>query len=514
MPIDPDRPGFGRVAKQSAGVFVFLAILIGWRPDAAAAGAPPGIGDPWVLVVVAALTALMAAWWMTETVPIPVTSLLPMVVLPVLAGSAFSMGDVAANYANWRVYLFFGGFLIAIAMESCNLHRRMALLIIRAIGTGPRRVVLGFMVATAFLSMWISNTATALMMLPIALAVVGELSENRRFGIALMLGIAYGASIGGIGTLIGTPPNISFGGVLARLYPDAPQITFARWMALGIPLVVILLPIVWAILVRRLPRRGGDARDVIAAQIRRLGVMKPAERRVLAVFAATAMLWVFRRPIDVEIFRIPGWSEIPGLESANDGVVALAMGLSLFLIPSGRGDGRGVLRWGVVAEKMPWGILLLFGGGFALAAAIGGSGLSAFIGARLGFLAGFHPLALIATCAFVLTFLTEVTSNTATAEIMLPLVAGIAVQVIEIDPLAMMIPVTIAASCAFMLPVATPPNAVVFASGMVPMREMIRYGVVLNMIGVMIVSLLVYLLLPIVFGVDFGGGVPDWALPR
>ena len=477
-----------------AGPVVCLALLLVWRADA--------------MGVVGALTAWMAIWWMTEAIPIPATSLLPLVVLPLLAGGTFRLNAVAMNYANWRVYLFFGGFLIAIAMERTGLHRRIALRLVRRVGTSPRRLVFGFMLATAFLSMWISNTATALMMLPIGLAVIAEFPGRPRFAVALMLGIAYGATIGGVSTLVGTPPNITFLGELALMFPKAPEITFARWIGFALPLAVLFLPLAWLVLVRKVGREKGADASAIDKEIDRLGPLSTAERRVLYVFIATALLWIFRKDITLGALEIPGWIRLLPHESVNDGVVAMAMGISLFLIPGDRGR---ILDWETVKLKMPWGLLLLFGGGFALAYSIRTSGLAAEVGRQFGFLAGSHPILLIASSAGGVTFLTEVTSNTATAEILLPLVGGIASGPAGVDPRVMMLPVTLAASCAFMLPVATPPNAVVFGSGHVRMNDMVRHGLVMNLIGIVLVTLVCYLLAPVMFGIDLTGGVPDWA---
>ncbi|MFQ5845417.1 MAG: SLC13 family permease [Planctomycetota bacterium] len=495
---DPGRRSAAAGVGRPAGPLLFVAVLVLWRHDA--------------MGVVAGLTAWMAVWWMTEAIPIPATSLLPMAVLPVCAGTTFKLADVAPNYGNWRVYLFFGGFLIAIAMEVTGLHRRIALHLVRRIGASPRRLVFGFMVATAFLSMWISNTATTLMMLPIGLAVIAQLPDRPRFATAMMLGIAYGASIGGVATLIGTPPNISLLGVLKTRYPAAPEVTFAQWMGLGLPLVLLFLPVTWLLLVRGIRREAGAGREVIQGEIERLGPMSPAERRVLVVFAATALLWIFRKPIRLGDLVIPGWVELrwfpeAARRSVNDGVVAVFMGLSLFLVPGGRGGA--ILDWDTVQRKMPWGILLLFGGGFALAMAIGQSGLSGWVGDQFRFRA--HPLVLMAVCAAGVTFLTEVTSNTATAEILLPLVAGVATGTAQTSPLVLMLPVTLAASCAFMLPVATPPNAVVFGSGHVRMQDMVRHGLVVNLVGIVLVAAVCYLLGPLMLGIDYGAGVPTWA---
>jgi sodium-dependent dicarboxylate transporter 2/3/5 len=483
------------------------AIVLLWRP----AVSPPG--DATQIAAVAAMTVLMATWWISEAVPIPVTSLLPLVLLPLLAGPPFDLARVAANYANWRVFLYFGGFLIAISMETSELHRRIALYTVRAIGTQPRRIVLGFMVATAVLSAWISNTATALMMLPIGLAVIRQFKNKPRFGVALMLGTAYAASIGGVATPIGTPPNIAFLGIYSNLYPEAPPIQFGQWMAFAVPLVVVFLPLAWLILVHNVEDDGGDASALMDEQIRDLGRATAAEQRVFMVFVATALLWIFREPIALPFATIPGWSALLPGAAINDGVIAMAMGLLLFVLPSGGSDGRvAILDWQQVRRKMPWGILLLFGGGYALADAIAGSGLAAWVGLHMDFLAGMGPLLLILLSATLLTFMTEITSNTATAQIMLPLAAALAVSTAGVNPLVVMLPVTVAASFAFMLPVATPPNAVMFGSGVLPMREMVRHGIWLNLVGIILLTLACRWLAPIVFGIDFGGGVPDWAL--
>jgi len=479
----------------AAGPLFFLAVLLFWRHD------PMG--------VVVGLTVWMAIWWMTEAIPIPATSVLPMAILPLFAGSRFTLAKVSVHYGNWYVYLFFGGFLIAIAMEATGLHRRIALHLVRRIGTSPRRLLFGFMLATALLSMWISNTATTLMMLPIGLAVIDHLGDRPRFGTALMLGIAYAASIGGIGTLIGTPPNIAFRGQFQELFPGAPEVTFVRWMAIGLPVVVVFLPVCWLLLSRSVKPERGEGRDVIESEIARLGPMSKAERWVLAVFLLTALLWISRSPIRLGAFTLPGWSQVRFFRGVNDGVVAVFMGLLLFVLPARKG--RKILDWPTVHKKMPWGILLLFGGGFALAGAVRDSGLSAEVGRQFGFLAGAPPLIVIAACAAAVTFLTEVTSNTATAQILLPLVGGIATGAARMDPRVMMLPVTISASCAFMLPVATPPNAVVFGSGRIPMRAMVRYGFLLNLIGIVIVTLICYFLGPVVFGIHYGAGAPAWA---
>lgn len=485
-----------------AGPLAGLAALLLWRPA--------GVDDPYTTGVVAGVAGWMAIWWMTEALPIAVTSLVPLVALPLLVGEPFDLGRVASNYAGWQVFLFFGGFLIAIAMEETGLHRRVALRTVSAIGTRPRRLVLGFMLAAAFLSMWISNTATALMMLPIGGAVVRRLDDRPAFGTALMLGIAYGASIGGVATPVGTPPNIAFMGIYHATFPEAPAIGFAGWMAFALPVAGLLLPVAWLMLTAGLRNDACGSDELLADEIDRLGRPDPAERRVAVVFVLTALAWIFRSDITFGVLTVPGWGGLLPGAAIDDGVVAMAAGLSLFLLPRGGGGGP-VLDWPAVERRMPWGILLLFGGGFALADAIAGSGLSEWLGGRLGGLAGAPPLLVIAVATALLVFLTEVTSNTATAQVMLPLAAAIAAGSLGMHPLAVMLPVTVAASCAFMLPVATPPNAVVFGSGAVAMRDMVRHGLWLNLVAILILTLAAAWLAPLVFDFALGAPPPSWA---
>ncbi|MBW7997337.1 MAG: DASS family sodium-coupled anion symporter [Candidatus Glassbacteria bacterium] len=473
----------------------------------------------------AAVAALMAVWWITEAIPIPATALLPLPLFPLLGIMAARATPL--SYADRMIYLFFGGFTIAIAMQKVGLHRRMALHIIRAIGSSPSRLLLGFMVASSFLSMWISNTATAMMMLPIGMAVVLQMSDTgdsvtdeqfrRSFGLVLMLGIAYAASIGGIGTLVGTPPNIVMAGFVKQLFPDAPEINFLQWMLLGLPVVVTFVPIVWLYLVRRgcgvhLRELGGaDNRSgaaYIAEQIRKLGRMRWGEKAVLTVFALTALGWIFRKPINLGFYSIWGLTEAFPL--IDDSTVAMTMGLSLFLIPTGRGSGqRFLLDWKTVNEGMPWGLLILYGGGFALARGMEATGLALWLGGQLTWLGSMPvPVMILATCLMV-TFLTEITSNTATTTMLIPVLATAAVAM-GTHPYLLMIPATISASCAFMLPVATPTNAVVFGSGWVRIPEMARAGLWLNFIGVALVTVIVYTVGLAVFDIN-PGVVPEWA---
>ncbi len=475
-----------------------------------------------------ATAVLMASWWITVAIPIPATSLLPLVLFPVFG--VLTSKQTAVNYASEIIFLFLGGFILALGIQRWGLHRRIALHIVQIFGTDPSRMVLGFMVATAFLSMWISNTATSLMMLPIALAVVASLREVdgdrvKGFAPALLLGIAYSASIGGLATPIGTPPNISFLRISEILFPEAPTISFGSWFFAILPIVIVLLPIAWILLVRLFPYRAPSGSSssgpgVIAEEIRALGTMSGAERRMLWIFVITALLWITRGDLDLGTFRIPGWASLveawlPGRFAAghlHDATVAMGMALLTFLIPGERQpDGRrpALMDWDT-AVQLPWGILLLFGGGFALALAFKESGLAEYFAASFARQVGGLPpfLLVIATC-LLLTFLTEVTSNTATTEVLLPILAGTATAM-GVHPLLLMLPATLSASCAFMLPIATPPNAIVFASGEVEIRDMVRAGLLLNLIGVVVIATLFFLVSSRLLGLDLST-IPLWA---
>ncbi len=466
----------------------------------------------------AAVAVLMAVWWITEAIPIPATALLPVALFPLLGimpGKA-----VAATYFNHIIFLFIGGFIMALAMQRWNLHRRIALRIILIIGTGPKRIILGFMVATAFLSMWISNTATTMMMVPIALAAIFKLKESSpgpavsRFSVGLLIGIAYAASIGGVATLIGTPPNLSFTRIFDIYFPNAPEITFASWFGFGLPLSAVFLTIAWGLVILFFVRgkglRSTDA-DLFRKEHRSLGRMSAEEKIVMALFVVLALLWLFRKDIAVgEWGVIPGWSTIlPVPKFIDDGTIAIAVALLLFLIPSRSKPGERLMNW-TTAVKLHWGIVLLFGGGFALAGGFKESGLSVWVAEQLQVLAGTSPVALVASTCTMLTFLTELTSNTATTEMVLPLLGSLAVA-IKVNPLLLMIPATLSASCAFMLPVATPPNAIVFGSGEVRMGDMIRIGIVMNLIGVVLITGFIYLVGTVVFNID-PSQMPGWAV--
>jgi sodium-dependent dicarboxylate transporter 2/3/5 len=474
-------------------------------------------GDP-APTRLAAVAALMAVWWITDAIPLFATALLPLVLYPLLG--ILSGRQIAPVYVNSTIFLFIGGFMIALTMQQWNLHRRIALFIIRIIGGGPSRIILGFMIAGAFLSMWISNTATAVMMMPIGMAIVLRMEEEfdrdltHRFTVSLMLGIAYACSVGGIATLVGTPPNLSFARIFEITFPDAPPVEFGRWLMLGLPITVVLLAIIWLLLTRvffRTPVEIRVDRSIVDAEYERLGPMRYEEKVVLIVFSLTAVLWVFRKRLELGLLSIPGWSELlPYPDLLDDGTVAISMAMVLFFVPTRSQDAQipTVMGAGVI-PRLPWNIVLLFGGGFALATGFQETGLSYVIGRQFAGLSSVPPFLLVILICLCLTFLTELTSNTATTEMILPILASVAVAM-GTNPLLLMVPATISASCAFMMPVATPPNAIVFGSGRIRIAEMARVGVVLNLVGVVVIATLFYLVGAVVLGIS-PGEMPAWA---
>ena len=497
--------------RQKIGLFLGIALFV------ALIAAPGFAGLSSHAKSVAAVAVLMATWWITEAMPIPATALLPIILFPLLG--IMRAKDVSMRYADQNIFLFMGGFFIAMAMQRWDLHKRIALYIVRFLGTSPRRIVLGFMIATAFLSMWISNTATTMMMFPIGLAVIFHAANmlgreksgvnitpgSFNFGLALMLGIAYAASIGGIATLVGTPPNIVFAGIVKSMFPKAPEIGFLDWFKIGLPLVLIFLPLTWFYLthiavpprIKKIP--GG--KDIIERDLRELGKFKLGEKLTLAVFLLVALAWIFRRDIDLGIFAIPGWSGMLGISQyVHDSTVAVFGAILLFLLPVDFKKRIFVLNW-EWALRIPWGIILLFGGGFALAAGFQTSGLAQWIGERLSFLCGVPTIIMILCICLLLTFLTEVTSNTATTTMMMPVLGALAAATC-VHPFLLMIPAAMSASCAFMLPVATPPNAIVFGSGYLRIPDMVRVGFFLNLIGAVIITLLVYFLVIPLLNID------------
>ncbi len=460
-----------------------LALLITLITDAPGGMTP----EAWLC---AGMGTLMAIWWATEAIPIPATSLLPIVLIPILGLG--NIRSATAPYANPTVYLFLGGFMLGLAMEKCNLHRRIALNILHKVGTSPTRQIAGFMIATGFISMWVSNTATAIMMTPIALSVgtmvTGGASqeEANRYNTALLLSVAYSASIGGIATLIGTPPNALLRAFLEEHYNI--EVGFAQWMILGVPVAIVMMVFCMWWLTRKpfnLGSSTADGSSPVSEGLAALGPMTTAERRVLVIFLLAAFSWMFRPLLS---------NFIPGL---SDTLIAMIAGLALFIVPSNAKERQFLMDW-QQAGKLPWGILILFGGGLALAGVVNSSKLATWLASQLEVLSGFHVVMMIMVVVFVIMFLTEVTSNTATAAAFLPLMGALAVAQ-GVSPQTLAVPAAIAASCAFMLPVATPPNAVVFGSGEMKISSMIRAGFALNIFGVLAVTALCSLLVNFVF---------------
>lgn len=420
------------------------------------------------------ITLWCVIWWVFEPIPIPATSLIPLALLP-LSG-VISSKQIAQSYGHPLILLLLGGFMLSTALAKSGAHRRIALTMVRLFGgSSSKRLVFGFMAASAVLSMWISNTATTLMLLPVAMAVV-EKTEDPKLVIPLLLGIAYAASIGGIGTPIGTPPNIIFMGVYSEIVGR--ELTFLQWMTLAIPVVLVFLPIVGWWLTRNLSAKS-------RIQLPKVGSWQTAEKRVLLVFAITALCWITRR----EPFG--GWTAWIGAPYSNDAIVAFIGVVALFVIPDGKG--KKLLDW-ETAASIPWGMLILFGAGLAIAEAFTSSGLSNTIGEALSGLASLHPLIIIACICLTVTFLTEATSNTATTTLLMPILAAGAMGA-GIDPMLFMVPAAMSASCAFMLPVATAPNIIVFSTGHFPIERMVREGFALNLIGVLVITILGYVTL-------------------
>lgn len=452
---------------------------------------PEGLNDSARAVL--ATTLWVAVWWITEAIPIPVTSLLPLVLMPIT--EALPGDQVAASYGDPIIFLFLGGFLIALAMEKWNLHKRIAVLIILAIGTSPKRIVLGFMAATGFLSMWVSNTAAVMMMIPIGTSIIYQVAKNAKtakigqetitsFEKSMIFGIGFAGTIGGFGTLIGTPPNIILAATVQKLYDV--EISFAKWLFFAAPLSLVLVLFVWYYLTniafpvkfKELP--GGKA--VIKDEMKSLGKMSFEEKAVLGIFLFAAFMWISRTFLWVDV--------IPGI---SDTMIAIVAGTLFFLIPAKNKNGK-LLDW-EVSRELPWGVLLLFGGGLAIAAGFKESGLADWVGQQLNVLQGMHFLIIIIVITTFVLFLTEITSNTATATMILPILASLAVAM-NVHPFALMVPAAMAANCAFMLPVGTPPNAIIFATGRITIAEMVRAGFWANILAIILIVGGVYFILP------------------
>lgn len=465
---------------------------------------------------VAAVAVLMAIWWITEAIPLAATSLVPLVLFPLLG--VLSGADISASYINSVIFLFIGGFMLAIAMENWGLHKRIALKIISLFGGTANSILFGFMFSATFLSMWISNTATAVMMLPIALAVINKIEnqfgkeESSNFSKSVLLGIAYSCSIGGIATLIGTPPNLALVRIHKITFPDAPQISFGDWMLLSFPITILLL-ILTAILLSKFMFRSKNkievSKDFIKQEYKALGKFSYSEKVITIIFALTSLLWIFRTDLNLGFAQISGWATLFDTpDFIDDGTIAITMAFLLFLIPSKDEKQKTILSANVF-EQIPWSIILLFGGGFALATAFSSSGLSQFIGNNLKVLANIPTFILLLIVCTIINFLTELTSNTATTQMILPILASVSVA-IGINPLLLMIAATLSASMAFMMPVGTPPNTIVFACKRLRISDMAKTGFALNLISVIVIALTVYFVGTIIFDLSI---FPDWAVP-
>ena len=523
-----------RIMGLAAGAALFLFFL--WFP---------GLGLEPIQRRVAATAALTATLWLTVAIPVGAASLLPAALFPILG--VLPAREVGPIYLRDLVLLFLGAFVVALGLERWGVHRRIALAVVDTVGTSRRRLVLGFMCASAFLSMWINNTATTLLMLPIVGAVLlrsdeedgneeGGAGADPRFAWCLLLGVAYSASVGGMGTPVGTAPNQEFLGQFSARFPEGPKLTFGDWFLAFAPLVVLFVPLAWLILTRvvyRFEEPAGKvgAREVVREERKALGRMSRPERRMALVFAATAALWVFRADVRLGDWVIPGWSRLLLGEAArdpawyaahkndiSDATVAVFMAILMFLVPSGAARSKGggermssdrfLMDWRT-ASKLPWEVLLLLGGGFCLAHGFKISGLDALVGGYLApLLEGRPAWVVVGAVALLVSMLTEITSNTATTAVLLPVMASAAVAA-GVDPLTVMLPATLAASAAFMMPVATPPNAVVFATRRIPVPVMAKAGLWLNLLMVGLITLVFQVWAADRLGVS--RGLPDWA---
>ncbi len=487
------------------GILAFLGIIL-------FADLEPGKPE---VTATLAVAALMAIWWISETIPLAVTALIPIVLFPalgVLDGKA-----VSEVYINHIIFVYVGGFMMALAMEKWNLHKRIALKLLVFIGVSPGRILVGFMATSAFLSMWISNTATTMMMIPIVISIVVSLEENltngsiKKYATGLFLAIAYSASIGGMSTLVGSPTNLVCPRILTLLYPGAPEISFTSWMVFALPISAIMLVVVWLViyLIFR-PRKKWEHldKDHFRKAYKALGKASQEERIVFALFLVMAFLWITRTGISFNSFTIPGWASIFKVPSyINDGTVAIFVSIILFLVPAPSRKGARIMDW-KTAAKLPWNIVLLFGGGFALALGFQSSGLAIWFGEQLLWTQGVHPALILLSVVALMSFLTELTSNVASTQMLLPVFASLAISSGN-NPLFLMIPATLASSLAFMLPTATPPNAIVFGTNRIQIATMVRTGFALNMMGILVVVLITLLLGNSVLDIDLGI-IPEW----
>lgn len=474
----------------TGGLVIFFVLLL--------IPAPVGLSqEAWST---AAVTILMGIWWITEAIPISATALLPIILFPVLGIG--SIASATTPYANPLIFLFMGGFIIALSMEKWQLHRRIAISILSVVGVKPSSIIIGFIISSSFLSMWVSNTATAIMMLPIAVSILDLVKTDDKkgkinFEIVLILCIAYACNIGGMGTLIGTPPNALLAGFLNENYGI--EISFVQWMMVGVPIMLVSLPIMYLVLTKivypiKIKELDGG-KDLIQNQLRELGNISSQEKKVAAVFISAALLWIFRPLVG---------NLIPGLSDAG---IAIFASVVLFMIPSGNHDREGLMIWSDT-KRLPWGVLILFGGGLSMASAISSTGLASWIGAGIGALSTWPILLIIVIVITLIVFLTEMTSNTASTAAFLPILASVAIGLGQ-NPLLLAIPTVFGASCAFMLPVATPPNAIVYGSGKITIPEMSKAGLWLNLIFILVLSIASLTLMSWVFGIELDV-IPDW----
>jgi sodium-dependent dicarboxylate transporter 2/3/5 len=462
-----------------------------------------------------AVTVLMAIWWVTEAIPLAVTALVPVVLFPFLG--IMDGKVISSAYFNHIIFLFIGGFIMALAMEKWNLHKRIALKILIFIGVSPGRILLGFMLATSVLSMWISNTATTMMMIPIVLSVVFKLEESlgkksiKAYSAGLFLGVAYSSSIGGLATLVGTPTNLICVRILDMLFPGAPEISFATWFFFALPITVVMFGFAWLVIyfIYRPKEKWKKIDDsTFREQYRQLGKISYEQKVIFILFLSLALLWIFRADIVIGNFRIPGWSGLfQSSTFLNDGTVAVMIAVLLFILPA-KQEGKRLMDW-KTATRLPWNIVLLFGGGFALALGFESSGLDMWFGEQLEWTQNINPFLILLIILTTMSLLTELTSNVASTQMLLPAYAALAISSGN-NPLLFMIPVTLASSLAFMLPTATPSNAIVFGTDRVSIPQMIRTGFILNFIGVLIVLAYTYLAGGSVFEIE-PGIIPDWA---
>lgn len=457
-----------------------------------------------------AVALLMAVWWITEAIPIYATAFLPMVLFPLL--KILPAGETAVNYGHDLVLMMISGFFIAKAIETQNLHKRIALVLIRALGTSRPRILLSIMVATAFLSMWIANVTAALMMLPIGMAIITKEetlgNASPKFGAAVMLGIAFASSIGGVATLIGSPTNLIYVGIMAKLFPAAPQISFFTWLKIGMPIMIIFLPLIWYYLVKYFKIKGSipGNKELIEEELKSMGKMSVGEKRVMYIFIFTTLGWVFREGFVFDQTVIPGWAALLGVrEYVEDSTVGMFSALLLFMLPAG--NQKRLLDW-KTASSIPWGVGVIVGGGYAMAASFKTTGLADWLGNQLAFVSSYPTLIVLFIVVGAVLLFTEMNSNTATANIFLPVLASMAVAG-SINPILLMIPATFACSFVFIMPAGTGPNTVIFASNKLTVPDMAKSGVWLKIISMILLPLIFYVLIIYVLGIDLA--LPVWA---